>query len=57
MQKIVIMNVSNTIDAQTNKWWQTVEGEWLGDTKKINTKGATSAAAAVVSGILAGSGP
>lgn len=38
-QKIVITSVSNTIEAQTNKWWQTVEGEWIGATKKVQFEG------------------
>ena len=30
-QNIIIINLSHTINAKDNKWWMTVEGEWIGD--------------------------
>jgi len=29
--KLVVLSVSSTISAKENKWWQTIEGEWLGE--------------------------
>jgi hypothetical protein len=38
-QSIIVTSVSNSIVASENKWWQNVEGEWIGPTKEVQFKG------------------
>lgn len=38
-QKIIVTSVNNTINAQENKWWQNIEGDWIGPTKKVQFDG------------------